>query len=153
MQSWNLLGWCAGILILLMLLLWHKGPLDHDMFHEMALAREIFRLGRVPTEDFFAYTRTAEMVVHHEWGSGIVFYAVATLSGIHGILALKCSVIILLAALVYRCAKIKGAGWHIILITAAIPISLSIGALRTAVRAQHFTLVFLAVLLDRKSVV
>ena len=58
--------------------------LDPDMFHEMALAREILATGRVPLADSFAYTPTVMPVIHHEWGTGVVLYVVAMHGGMVG---------------------------------------------------------------------
>jgi hypothetical protein len=49
---------------------------DLDLWHEMALAREAWRAGHVPTHDSFAYTPTLPFIVHHEWGAGVVALAI-----------------------------------------------------------------------------
>jgi hypothetical protein len=62
---------------------------DPDLYHEMALARATLELGAVPTTDLFAFTPVHPVVVHHEWGAGVVALTVASLFGGAGILALK----------------------------------------------------------------
>ena len=57
------------------------GVIDLDLFHEMALAREALNLGYVPWTDSFAYTPTVPIVVHHEWGLGIIALFLSKLSG------------------------------------------------------------------------
>jgi hypothetical protein len=49
---------------------------DLDLWHEMALAREAWQSGHVPTHDSFAYTPTLPLIVHHEWGAGVVALAI-----------------------------------------------------------------------------
>jgi hypothetical protein len=50
------------------------GAVTHDVFHEMALAREWLACGAFPREDCFAYTPTVSPAVHHEWGTGLLLY-------------------------------------------------------------------------------
>lgn len=49
---------------------------DLDLWHEMALAREMWQTGHVPTHDSFAYTPTLPYIVHHEWGAGVLALAI-----------------------------------------------------------------------------
>ncbi len=146
-NPWEFLSWAAGFTLLGMLLLWHQGALDHDVFHEMALAREIFKLGYVPTQEPFAYTQPVDVFVHHEWGSGVIFY-LATLSwGISGLVALKMLLISVMALFVYACARTKGASWRLVLITGPIAIYMVISFVKPVVRAQHISLMLLPLLL------
>lgn len=39
---------------------------DLDLWHELALAREVMRLGHVPWQDHFAFTPKLDLVVHHD---------------------------------------------------------------------------------------
>ena len=57
---------------------------DLDLFHEMALIREAFRLGYLPRADTFAYVPTVNPVVHHEWGTGLILYLVTVQLGLGG---------------------------------------------------------------------
>lgn len=49
---------------------------DLDLWHEMALAREAWQTGHVPLHDSFAYTPTLPRIVQHEWGAGVVAFAI-----------------------------------------------------------------------------
>ncbi len=52
-----------------------------DVWHQMALMREAFRLGYVPTEELFAYTNRVSPSIHHEWGAGLIAITLATAGG------------------------------------------------------------------------
>src|SRR3954453_14855419 len=95
--SWEpsrLASWCAGLGLAAMLL-YRMGPsvADPDLWHGMALAREGAALGRAPWEDRFAYTPTLYPTVHHEWGSGVVAYLLATRLGGPGIVLARYALI------------------------------------------------------------
>ena len=47
---------------------------DLDLWHELALAREVMQSGYVPWQDHFAFTPKLDIVVHHEWGAGMIAY-------------------------------------------------------------------------------
>ena len=119
---------------------------DLDLWHEMALAREIVQLGYVPRADDFAYTPTVEPVVHHEWGAGMIAYGLANTLGASGILLLKLLLIAALAAACWTCARRRGAGLPLLSCLAPFAILLVDEGFST-VRAQMYSFVGLAVLL------
>ena len=71
----------AGVLAELLALLSFSRGVDVDVFHQMALFREALASGALPRHDVFAYGPTLELVVHHEWGTGAVLYAVWQATG------------------------------------------------------------------------
>jgi hypothetical protein len=119
--------------------------ITHDVFHEMALAREWFESGSFPLSDRFAYTPTVPLAVHHEWGTGLLLYWAGPQSplGLQGIMALKFALVAALGLLVFRVARNGGA--HPLLIIAFLPIALPMLWVGFAtLRAQLFTLVAIA---------
>ena len=64
---------------------------DLDLFHQMALIREAFRVGYLPRVDVFSYTPTVTPFVHHEWGMGMIIYFITVQSGLgdKGLIILK----------------------------------------------------------------
>lgn len=82
---------------------------DVDLWHAMSLARESLALGYVPHADRFAYTPTVAPSVHHEWGSGMILYGLATHAGAWSILVLKYALALGIAALCAVCARRQGA--------------------------------------------
>ncbi len=121
-------------------------PVTHDAFHEMALVREWFRTGTFPTSDVWSYSPTVSPAVHHEWATGLALYWSAGDNplGLQGMMALRLSLICLLWILLYRVAR--NGGCHPIVFGVLAPITfpfLWVGF--STVRAQLFTLVFLAI--------
>lgn len=130
------------------------GVIDLDLFHEMALAREAMNLGYVPWNDSFAYTPTVPIVVHHEWGLGLIALVLSQVGGGGAIICLKFLLIFGLAAVVWRTARNRRASPIVIALFAALAIVLSDFGFAT-VRAQMFSYLFAAMLLwgfdkDRK---
>jgi hypothetical protein len=120
--------------------------LDMDLWHEMATFREALALGRLPMSDSFAYTPTVQPVVHHEWGTGAVLYAVHELGGPAALLALKYVLCAAVALLGWRTARQRGG--RIEVVAACAPLAAYLGQIGcTTVRAQVFTLLCLALLL------
>jgi hypothetical protein len=134
---------------LMFLLLAHLGLLtfaDPDMWHEMALAREIAATGTMPLTDSYAYTPTVAPVVHHEWGTGAVLYAAASFGGAPAVMLLKYALTFGAVGLAFAAARRRGASWETIFTLA--PAMILAGVIGfTTVRAQLFTLFFLAWLL------
>ncbi|HEX9780657.1 MAG TPA: hypothetical protein VGB20_05515 [bacterium] len=53
---------------------------DPDLFARIALGRLIWASGAIPHADPFSYTTTRAWI-DHEWGAGVVFYAISRLGG------------------------------------------------------------------------
>ena len=119
--------------------------ITHDVFHEMALAREMLHEG-FPTRDAFAFTPTVAPVVHHEWGTGLALYA-ATMSsglGVWGLALLRWGLIAVLWFTLYRVARLRGAAPEIFVLCSLLVFPLLWVGFST-LRAQLFTLTFLAI--------
>jgi len=82
---------------------------DPDIWHEMALIRESFRAGHLLTRDIFAYTPTVYPSIHHEWGAGLLAYALTHFFGSHALLILKYLIAFLIGVLCLRSAESMGA--------------------------------------------
>lgn len=119
---------------------------DPDLWHEMSLFREALVEGRIPTEDRFAYTPTVSPSIHHEWAAGAIFYAVAMTAGANGIMLLKYSLVAAVVAACYWCARQRGASPAVFLCIAPVMAFFSSFGF-TTIRAQVFTLAFLASML------
>lgn len=121
---------------------------DHDMYHQMALFREALRLGAMPAADVFAYTPTVSPSMHHEWGTGAVLYALTVGAGLGGtgVMLLRYILLAGMISAVVACARRRGATPMSLLAAAPLGAVLLLLALHT-VRAQLFTLAFIALLL------
>jgi len=123
-----------------------RPAVDLDLWHEMALAREVVQLGYVPRVDDFAYTPTVEPVVHHEWGAGMIAYGLAGTLGATGIVLLKLLLIAALAGACWTCARRRGVGLPLLSCLAPFAILLVDEGFST-IRAQMYSFVGLALLL------
>ena len=80
----------ATTAVLLLTGLWSARPLSHDdIFWHMRTAEIVLEEGAVPTVDSFSFTRAGEPWVSHEWGFGVVLFAVYRVAGFPGLLALQ----------------------------------------------------------------
>lgn len=75
---------------------------DWDLWARMAVGAIFFQTGTVLKHDIFAYTPLKDLWVDHEWGSGVVFYAVTHFLGDYGLCLLKFIIIFSIFLLVYR---------------------------------------------------
>ena len=123
-----------------------RNGVDIDLFHEMCLARQFAEEGTFPQTDAFAYTPTVEKVVHHEWGTGAVAYAVIEQAGLksNGLMGLKYLLIALIAGACCLAARLRGATWPMIVPCFALATILGGQIGYTTIRAQLFTMLFLA---------
>jgi hypothetical protein len=142
----------AGVVLLLLALalrvLANVRAVDIDLFHEMALFREILHLGYVPRTDSFAYTPTNDPTVHHEWATGGVFYLVTVAMGLgtHGLMLLRLGLLAGITAFCISVARKRGAGLVELSVLAPLAVVFYWTGV-SPVRAQLFTFFFLAVLL------
>lgn len=135
----------AGVALAMMFLA-HLGLMtfvDPDLWHEMATARQLWEQGSMPLADEFAYTPTVYPVVHHEWGTGAVLYAVSMCGGAPLLMTVKYLLTFGTAAFCFAAARRRGASWETILSLA--PLTIIAGIIGfTTIRAQLFTLFFTA---------
>lgn len=120
--------------------------IDPDAWHQMALIREALSLGYLPRTDPFSFTSSVEPLVHHEWGMGVWLYWVGTTFGAFGLGVLRDLLSLGIGAACIACARRRGTSCPVLWATAPVAIFLLWTGFST-VRAQMFTLFFLAVLL------
>ena len=117
----------------------------HDIFHAMALAREIIATGSYPQADGFAFSPTLNPTVHHEWGFGLIAYLVtANPGGDIFLMALRFILIAIMLLCCYRVCRSRGGN----------PLLFALGLILVlpffwvgfaTLRAQQFTLTFIAI--------
>jgi hypothetical protein len=122
--------------------------IDLDAFHQMALVREALYAGRLPSGDVWAYTPTLPRVVHHEWGTGAVLYAVtiATGWGWIGLAVLRIVLVGVVAGTLFVVARRNGAAPAVMVVLAPVAILLFAVGL-SPVRGHLFTFLGIAILL------
>lgn len=117
---------------------------DPDIWHEMGLIRESFRAGHLLNRDIFAYTPTVYPSIHHEWGAGLLAYALTRWIGGDAILILKYVILFMTGLLTLRCAESLGADTRVWTVLCPIGIYLSQFGFLSVIRAQAYTFVFAA---------
>lgn len=119
-----------------------------DVYHQLSWIREALATGRLPLADVWAYTPTLPIVVHHEWGTGAVLYAVAVASGwgLAGLAALWLVLYLGTLVLASVAARLRGASGAVRVAAAPFALVLLAPGL-SPVRAQMFSFLFVALLL------
>jgi hypothetical protein len=122
--------------------------LDLDVFHELALIREIVATRTFPYRDSFAYTPTLVPAVHHEWGTGVVLYLATVASGwgASGLMSVKFALAAILGLFVTWVARLRGATFCAFALLAPFAFLVMTYSFHT-VRAGAFSLVFLSLML------
>jgi hypothetical protein len=116
----------------------------HDIFHAMALARELIATGSFPVADCFAFSPTLNPTVHHEWGFGLIAYMItANPLGDLFLMSLRFLLIAVILLCCYRVCRSRGGD----------PLLFALGLILvlpffwvgfSTLRAQQFTLTFIA---------
>ena len=135
-----------GCLAAVFLFFMTHNVVDIDVWHAMTLGREIVNSGHVPFEDPFSYTPTVSPSIHHEWGAGLLAYAVSQWAGAYGLLAVKYALGLSLALCLVWHIRRTGVRLSVLAVAAPIGLALLQPSLST-VRAQFYSLVVVAVLL------
>lgn len=117
---------------------------DPDLWHELALIRESLRVGHLLRHDVFSYTSTVDPSIHHEWGAGLIAYALSHWFGGNSLLILKYLIAFLVGALSLRCARSMGASVQVWVVLCPIAILLSRYGFLSVIRAQAYTFLFAA---------
>jgi hypothetical protein len=50
-------------------------PADPDLWHRLAVGEYLCHNGHFPTGETFSYLASYQNIADHEWGSGVIFYA------------------------------------------------------------------------------
>jgi len=115
---------------------------DPDLWGRLSVGAVLFRAGSLPIVDDFSYTASATRWIDHEWGSGVVFYAVLAAAGEPGLLILKYAAAAAALWLVFAAHRGVGAppGLSAVVLLLLVPGLLS-GYVST-LRAQVFSFAF-----------
>jgi hypothetical protein len=145
--KWILLAFAFFLISLSFLIASRRNAVDIDLFHEMCLARQFAEEGQFPQTDAFAYTPTVDRVVHHEWGTGAITFAVVEQLGLksNGLMLLKYLLVALICLCCCLAAKLRKATWPLIVPCFALATILGGQIGYTTIRAQLFTMLFLAI--------
>ena len=140
-RTWLSPLFCVALLALLATLPFAYNRADPDLWHRLAVGEIVFQTGAVARTDSFAYTPKKELWIDHEWGSGVVFYAVREWFGDNGLVALKFLMITAVTMILLATA----ANWTPFAIVPAFAVIWGLLPYYTSViRCQVFTFLFFA---------
>lgn len=130
-----------------------KPDFDPDIWSRLAVGKLVTETGTVTTDDPFSYTPKKPEWIDHEWGAGVVFYAVALVGHQKGLIAFKGLLLFGTILFIYlRCRRDLGRPpsliFHLLLIG-----GFYLGFVAT-IRAQAFTYFFFSAwlyLLEREN--
>lgn len=84
---------------------------DFDLWWHLVVGRETVRLGRVPETDFYVYPALGTASGFHEWGFGVLAYAVQRWAGWWGLSVVNAAVSAAALVLAAAAAVRRGASW------------------------------------------
>ncbi len=148
LPKWTSWALATGVLAFALRILGNVSVVDLDIFHEMALFREILQSGTIPRHDSFSFAPTVYPVVHHEWGMGAVLYftTVSLGLGTDGLALLRLLLLGTLAVCLVWVAQARGARPGALALLSPLALLLVWPGL-SPVRAHLFSFLFLGVLL------
>ena len=115
---------------------------DGDLWAKLALGASVWFHGDLIRHDIFAFTPVLPKYIDHEWGSGVIFFAVLQFFGSGGLMLVKTLLCLGAIAFPLNAARRNG-GNRLVLMLWAIPCGLCIlpGYIPT-VRSHAFTYFF-----------
>jgi hypothetical protein len=117
---------------------------DFDFFWHIANGKAMVEQHRIVNEEIFSFTRPGWHFSNHEWLAQIIFYIIFKNIGPLGVVVFKTVITVLVAFLLYRTARLKGADilWSGVLM-ALIVLE---GLVRYRERPEIFSFLFLALM-------
>ncbi len=135
-----------GIASFGVILLFHNIA-DGDLWAKLALGAAVWKDGKLPSHDVFAFTPTLPVYVDHEWGSGLVFFSFLKWFGPGSLLLLKVALAFLTIGTALLLGRRFGADWSALLMF-AIPAAICVlPGFVTVIRSHTFTYACFAVTL------
>jgi hypothetical protein len=117
---------------------------DGDLWARLAVGALCLRDGAPPRHDLFAFTPVQPLWVDHEWGSGVVFYALLKCFGPRSLMVVKIVAGVAALSLCLVAARKNKAGWTAIGLLAVPCAGAMLPGFMPVVRSQVFTFVCFA---------
>jgi hypothetical protein len=93
---------------------------DGDLWARLAVGAHVWKTGTVMRHDVFAFTPTLPQWIDHEWGSGVLFFAMLNWFGPASLMIFKISAATGALALGMAASRASGTKWANVLILAAL---------------------------------
>jgi len=98
---------------------------DGDLWAKLAIGETFWNTGHILHHDVYAFTPVLPEYIDHEWGAGVVFYALLQAFGPPGLMLLKIVLALGLLALAFLTGRRQGCGVNVLLLV-SIPAAASI---------------------------
>ena len=106
-----------GVLAFAVVLAFHNIT-DGDLWAKLAIGSTLWNTGHLPRHDVYAFTPTLPQYIDHEWGAGVVFYALLQWFGPSSLIVLRMVLAIGLLALGIFTGRRQGCDGKILLLLA-----------------------------------
>jgi hypothetical protein len=99
-------------------LAWHR-VVDGDLWARLAVGAHVWKTGTVMRHDVFAFTPTLPQWIDHEWGAGVVFFAMLNWFGPASLMIFKIGAALGALAVCIAASRAGGTNWASVLFLAA----------------------------------
>jgi hypothetical protein len=120
---------------------------DYDIWAKLALGGWLWWQHALPAHDPFAFTPTLPRYVDHEWGAGLVFYAVLRMFGPAGLMWSKIVIGCAVPAIGIYWARHMRIAWPAVLAVVSLAAWGFLPAFMPVIRSQVFTILFFTIFL------
>ena len=119
---------------------------DYDLFARLIVGERVIEHGILPFQDFLSYTPTNPWY-DHEWGSGVVFYALIKYIGAVGLLIFQAIIMFFTAFFVIKTQRLQKHAYPTSLLFISIFLVLYMRLNSELIRCQLFSFFFFSVFL------
>jgi len=91
---------------------------DGDLWAKLAIGSSLWNAGHLPRHDVYAFTPTLPQYIDHEWGAGVVFYALLQWFGPSSLIVLRMVLALGLLTLGFRTGRREGCDENVLLLLA-----------------------------------
>jgi hypothetical protein len=127
-----------GLFALAVVLAFHNIT-DGDLWAKLAIGSSLWNSGHLPRHDLYAFTPTLPQYIDHEWGAGVVFYALLQWFGPSSLIVLRMVLAVGLLALGFLTGRRQGCDANILLLLAIPAAACLLTGYIPVVRSHVFT--------------
>ena len=120
---------------------------DGDLWAKLAIGAYSFQNHSLPAKDFFAFTPVLPNYVDHEWGAGLVFYALVYWLGPGSLMVLKLLLGTMALMIALVTARKAGTDWNLLLLLLVPAAACVLPGYVPVIRSHTFTYVCFALTL------
>lgn len=119
-------------------------PADPDLWHRLAVGEYLCHTAHLPQGGTFSYLASYQDIADHEWGSGVIFYALWSLGGGSAIVLTKIAALVTTLVLIVWAGKGDRRPTLLVLAFYAIVLLALLPSFQSTVRCMVFTHVLFA---------